>query len=27
VSDRYLELLLEVQRAPLSLLNPDPAWR
>lgn len=27
VSDRYMELLREVQRAPLSLLNPDPAWR
>lgn len=27
VSDRYVELLREVQRAPLSLLNPNPAWR
>ena len=27
VSDRFVELLREVQRAPLSLLNPDPAWR
>ncbi len=27
VSDRYLELLREIQRAPLSLLNQDPAWR
>ena len=27
VSDRFIELLREVQHAPLSLLNADPAWR